>query len=313
MSTILAEWQPHYASLFGEHILRLKHRLNASPLFSDEALARLIERTPAAHCYVNTMDKRSHNPRSRREGAIDGLSGEEALAAVRAGNIWINIHKLHETDADYTKLLDDIFGEFEGRIPGLKTYRRSMTLLISSPKVQVYYHCDVPGQMLWQMRGTKRVFVYPNNAPFLAQAAMERIVLGEAHETVMPYEPWFDDYAEAIDLEAGELVHWPLNCPHRVVNHDCLNVSMTTEHWTDALRNVYAVNFANGVLRRTFGDRKLARATSGPSFWAKAGLTAAMKATGLQQRHQRRRLIDFAVDPKAADGVRDIPAYAFGR
>lgn len=313
MSTILADWQPHHASLFGEHILHLKHRLHTSSLFADDALARLIERTPPAHCYVNTMDRRSHNPRSRREGAIANLSGEEAIEAVRTGNIWINIHKLHETEPAYRELLDEIFGEFEDRVPGLKTYKHSMTLLISSPNVQVYYHCDVPGQMLWQMRGKKRVFVYPNTAPFLTQPAMEKIVLGESHETGMPYEPWFDDYAEAIDLNAGEMLHWPLNCPHRVVNHDCLNVSMTTEHWADNLRNVYAVNFANGVLRRSLGMQHLSRSTSGPSFWVKAGLTAAIKATGLQKHHQRRRLIDFAVDPKAADGVRDIPAYAFGR
>ena len=136
MSTILADFKPHHVSLFGEHILHLKHRLAESALFSDAALARLIENTPPAHLYVNTMDKRSHNPRSRREGAIDGLSGAEALEAVRAGNIWINIHKLGETDPAYAELLDEIFGEFEGRVPGLKTYKRSMTLLISSPKVQ---------------------------------------------------------------------------------------------------------------------------------------------------------------------------------
>ncbi len=38
-----------------------------------------------------------------------------------------------------------------------------------------------------------------------------------------------------------------------------------------------------------------------------------MKKSGLQKLHQRKRLIDFAVDPRAPDGVRDIPAYAFGR
>ena len=313
MSTILADWQPHHASLFGEHILHLKHRLNTSSLFSDDSLARLIERTPAEHCYVNTMDRRSHNPRSRREGAIGDLSGADALEAVKRGNIWINIHKLTQTDARYQSLLDAIFREFEDKVPGLKTYKHSMTLLISSPNVQVYYHCDVPGQMLWQMRGAKRVFVYPNTGPFLTQPAMEKVVLGESHETAMPYERWFDDYAEIIDLEAGSMLYWPLNCPHRVVNHDSVNVSMTTEHWTDDLRNVYAVNYANGVIRRTFGSAKLSRNTSGPSFWAKAGLAAAMKTTGLQAKKQRKRLIDFTVDPAAPDSVRDIPAYAFGR
>jgi len=313
MSTILADWQPHHATLFGEHILRLKHRLADSALFSDMALARLIENTPPAHLYVNTMDRRSHNPRSRREGATGGLSGVQALEAVRAGNIWINIHKLGETDPAYAELLGEIFAEFEGRVPGLKTYRRSMTLLISSPNVQVYYHCDVPGQMLWQMRGVKRVYVYPNKAPFLSQPTMEKVVLGETHETGMPYELWFDDYAETIDLAAGEMLHWPLNCPHRVVNHDCLNVSMTTEHWTDELRNIYAVNYANGILRRALGSKTLSRNTSGPSFWGKAALAAAIKSSGLQKLHQRKRLIDFAVDPKAPDGVRDVPAYALGR
>ncbi len=313
MSTILADWQPHHTSLFGEHILHLKHRLAESGLFTDEALARLIEKTPAAHCYVNTMDKRSHNPRSRREGAIAGLSGMDAIEAVKSGNIWINIHKLGETDPAYSRLLSGIFAEFEERVPGLKTYKQSMTLLISSPNVQVYYHCDVPGQMLWQLRGTKRVFVYPNKEPFLSQAAMEKIVLGEAHETGMPYQDWFEDYAEAIDLEAGEMLYWPLNCPHRVVNHDCLNVSITTEHWTDPLRNVYAVNYANGILRRSLGMERLSQATSGPSFWGKAALAAFAKKSGLQKLHQRNRLIDFAVDPAAPNGVRDVPAYALGR
>jgi hypothetical protein len=313
MSTILADFEPRHISLFGEHILHLKHRLAESGLFTDDALARLIEKTPPAHCYVNTMDKRSHNPRSRREGAIDGLSGAEALEAVRSGNIWINIHKLGETDPAYARLLGAIFAEFETRVPGLRTYRQSMTLLISSPNVKVYYHCDVPGQMLWQLRGTKRVFVYPAKAPFLTQPAMEKIVLGEAHETGMPYEPWFDDYADVIDLEAGSMLYWPLNCPHRVENHDCLNVSATTEHWTDALRNVYAVNYANGILRRSLGLKELSRETSGPSFWGKAAFAAAMKKSGVQKLNQRKRLIDFAVDPKAPDGIRDIPAYAFGR
>ena len=46
MSTILADFKPHHVSLFGEHILHLKHRLAESALFSDAALARLIEKTP---------------------------------------------------------------------------------------------------------------------------------------------------------------------------------------------------------------------------------------------------------------------------
>ena len=62
-------------------------------------------------------------------------------------------------------------------VPGFSPFRTKMTVLISSPDIQVYYHCDVPGQTLWQVRGNKTVSVYPNRAPFLEQAALERIVL----------------------------------------------------------------------------------------------------------------------------------------
>ncbi|MGI9406697.1 MAG: hypothetical protein ACR2O4_10035 [Hyphomicrobiaceae bacterium] len=200
-------------------------------------------------------------------------------------------------------------------MPGLRTFKHKMSLLISSPNVQVYYHADVPGQTLWQVRGTKRVYVYPNKAPFLPQAALEKIVLGEAHEISLDYEPWFDNYAQVIDLQPGQMAHWPLNCPHRIVNADCLNVSFTTEHWTDALRDAYAVNYANGILRKRLGDRfdevPLSQSTDGLGKWGKMGVAAAAKFSGLQKRNKTPFHIDFKVDPSAPHSVRDIEAYDF--
>ncbi|MEZ5922780.1 MAG: cupin-like domain-containing protein [Hyphomicrobiaceae bacterium] len=309
MTDILTNWEPRHAALFGQHTVHLQHRAHESGLFSDDALANLIERSPREAYHVNTMDNRSHNPRSRREGEIAGLSGHEALEAVRAGNLWINIQRPGETEPAYQELLDGLYRELERRVPGLQTYKQKMTILISSPKVTVYYHSDIPGQTLWQVRGEKRIYLYPNTAPFLSQEAMEKIVLNEAHETDMPYEPWFDDYAQVVDLKPGEMLHWPLNCPHRVINADCLNVSFTTEHWTDELRNIYAVNFANGMLRKTLGLKSLSRATHGPAFLAKLALAGAVKAAGFQQRREAGFRIDFTVDPAAPDGIRDIAAY----
>jgi len=184
-----------------------------------------------------------------------------------------------------------------------------MSILISSPNVQVYYHADVPGQTLWQVRGTKRVYVYPNTAPFLPQANIEKIVLGEAHEISLPYAPWYDAYAEVIDLEPGRMLHWPLNCPHRIVNANCLNVSFTTEHMTDELRNAYAVNYANGVLRRTLGWENPARPASGAGLYARLGLAAVHKYLGLQARRRSGFKIDFKVDPAAPFSVRNVPAF----
>jgi len=164
-----------------------------------------------------------------------------------------------------------------------------MSILISSPKVQVYYHADVPGQTLWQVRGRKRVYVYPNTPPFLPQAGLEKI-LGEAHEISLDYEPWFDAHADVIELEPGRMLHWPLNCPHRIVNQDCLNVSFATEHMTRELRNAYAVNYANGVLRRVLGLERLPRPESGLGLYARLALAAAHKYSGAQEAGVDHRL-----------------------
>ncbi len=306
--SVFTDFAPHHAELFGKHTVNLGHRLHESELFSDASLARLIERTPRHSYHVNTMDVTTHDPRTRREGVIEGLSGAEALEAVRKGHIWILLQQPHEIEDGYADTLRSIYAELGERVPRFKSYNHKMSILISSPKVQVYYHADVPGQTLWQVRGVKRVYVYPNIPPFLPQPNIEKIVLGEAHEISLPYQPWFDEYAQVVDLEQGRMLHWPLNCPHRIVNAECLNVSFTTEHMTDELRNAYAVNYANGILRRRLGVQTLSRPVSGPGLYARLGLAAVHKQLGLQGDRRSGFKIDFKVDPAAPFGVRSIQA-----
>jgi len=301
--TILTEWQDHYAELFGRHTLCLKHRLHTSPLFSDAALANLLENCDRQDYHVNLMDKGV-----RREGEFGDLSGKEILKAVRTGDIWINLRAPGRVNPAYDALLDEIYAEFESRVPGLQTYKRNLTILISSPKVSVKYHADVPGQSLWQVRGKKRVYLYPAEPPFLPQEAIEKLVINEAHETDMVFQPWFDEYAEVKDLTPGEMLHWPLNGPHRVENHNSLNVSITTEHWTDTLRNAYAVNYANAMMRKA-GFKNLHRPTAGPALWGRIALAGAIKFSGVQKRDAKPYRVDFRVDPDAARGFRNIKAY----
>ncbi len=309
--SILTNWQAHHARLFGEHSLQLTHNLADSPLFSDDALTRLIEKSPREKYHVNYSQKTPGNPPKRREGEIRDLSGTEVLDVVKSGNIWINLTAPADVDPAYGDLLEDIYAEFEDRVPGFRSYKRRLTLLISSPNVSVKYHSDVPGQSLWQVRGEKKLYVYPNKAPFISQPALEKLILGQLRETDMPFEPWFDDYAEIHDLTPGQMIHWPLNGPHRVVNGNMLNVSFTTEHWTDELRKSYAVNYANGIIRGATGAKSLSQQTTGLSYYAKLGLAAGVKFTPLNPQKQKVYKVDFQVDPKAPEGIRDIDGYAF--
>jgi hypothetical protein len=311
MPTIITDWQKHHEALFGQHSVKLSHSLANSKLFTDEALAALIEKSPREAYHVNYSQKTPGNPPRRREGEIKDLSGKEVLDVVKTGNIWINLTSPASVEPAYADLLEDIYAEFEELVPGFKSYKQRLTILISSPNVSVKYHSDVPGQSLWQVRGTKKLYVYPAAKPFISQPALEKLILGQMRETDMPYEPWYDDYAEIHELSPGKMLHWPLNGPHRVVNGDSVQVSFTTEHWTDELRRHYAVNYANGIIRKATGAEKLSQQVTGLSYYSKLALAGAVKFTPLNPQKRKEYKVDFRVDPKAPEGVRDIEGYAF--
>lgn len=304
---VLAGWQDKHRELFDRHNVKLNHRLNETGLFTEEAIGRLIDKSSADQYSINTMG-RDKNVKEWRHGEIGNLSGQELIDTIRNGRLWMNIFRIMDRDPQYERVLNQIFSEFESFVPGLRTTKRNMTLLISSPKIQVYYHADIQGQSLWQLSGKKRVYVYPNSDAFLTAASIEKILMHETEEEV-PYQPWFDEYAEVHDLEAGQMMHWPLYGPHRVENHDCLNISVTTEHWTREIWNEYAIRYGNGVLRRTFGMKSLSTKPSGWHLYPKAAAALAWKRLKLEKVRQVQRVVDFQVDPTADNGIRDIEAY----
>lgn len=304
---IITDWKPEYASQYGNKTLLLHHRLHESGLFTAEALAELTDRCSSDYYNLSTMGYDMENP-VWREGCLGDHKGEDVIRAVERGRMWFNLRKVEELDERYARVLDDIFAEFEGYVPGLATFKRKLGILISSPKVQVFYHSDVPGQSLWQIQGEKRVYIYPNRAPYLMQKELESVILGETEEEIS-YDPKFDEAALVVDLQPGQMAHWPLNGPHRVQNADMLNISLTTEHWTSDIRKSYAVNYANGVLRRRFGLNNLSQSIHGPAVYPKAVLAMAWRKLGLNDNHEVARMIDFQVDPDSETGMREIPAF----
>ncbi len=290
------------AETWGEKTAHLRHTLSVTNLFSDEVLAGLIERMPQAISPINTMAGSGHDASSWAYCDRSGLSGHEVLEAIKRGRLWINMQKLEEHDERFSTLLDDMYAELEAAIPGFRPHRKSLGLLISSPGAQVFYHADVPGQSLWQVRGEKQIRIYPATEPFLRPADLENIIRGVTEEEIR-YDPAFDAEAEVYDLKAGDMLHWALNGPHRVTNGNCLNVSVTTEHWTGPIRRSYAMNYGNGVLRNELGWTPRSRAISGPAFWGKVALTAFWRKSGMQKKQSFKRTMRFRVNPNADNGI----------
>ena len=305
-AAIFTAWEPKYSALWGQQPLRLSHRLHESPLFSNDALARLIEVYPRDRYSLVQWGTHDGRRGQFREGELGGLSGAEVIEAVSRSRVWINLRNVPSVDPLYAELLDAIFDELSERVPGIHTFDRTMGILVSSPGSRTLYHADLPGQSLWQIRGRKRVYVYPAMRPFVTGEHLERIALSGV-EVNMPYEPWFDEHADAFDIGPGEMLYWPLNAPHRVDNHDCLNVSMTLEYWTDDIRRSHMVTVANGIMRSKLGIAPRSREISGPGFWGKAVLQRALKNTPWVRRENRpRRPVEFRLDRASPGAIVDL-------
>ena len=86
--SVLTDFSNRHKELFGRHTVNLGHTFAASPLFTDAALAQLIERAPAGSYHVNTMDVTTHDPRTRREGIVDAPADEAPEELSSAGAVW---------------------------------------------------------------------------------------------------------------------------------------------------------------------------------------------------------------------------------
>lgn len=309
MSEEILTWDEKHASLWGNQPVKLQHNLHTSPLFSQDTLAQLIEVYPrGAYSIVHVGDR--NGERIWREGDIGGLSGAQVIEAIAAGRMWLNLRRVQRIDKRYSDILEQILDEFRAIAGMPAATTRNAGILISSPNAQVYYHADIPGQSLWQIRGVKRVYVYPPTAPFLTPEQFERVIL-TGLEVSMDYAPWYDDYAVVTDLQPGEMMHWPLHSPHRVDNHDCLNVSLTIEYWTDPIRRTVMMKSGNAVLRSKLGITPQSHATTGPGFWVKAALQAGVRRAGLLEKQRKAaRPITFRLDPAKPGALIDLPQNA---
>jgi hypothetical protein len=249
---LLENWTPEQAARMEQTIFVAQHRLHMLDLFDDDRLIDLLDRHPRSDLGINTMGDDPARRADWQEGRAGNLDAEELLEAARTGRIWLNVRRVMDHHHQYAELVLALYDELERNCPGLKTFNHSANLLISSPSAQVYYHLDCPANMLWHIRGRKRVWAYPLEAGLVSDETIEGVLCGEKSEE-LAYRPEWDKLATAHDLEPGEMITWPQHTPHRVVNTDGLNVSLSTEHMTPRAVRRNNVFLANRHFRKLLG------------------------------------------------------------
>ena len=301
--------QPHFdwpkQAELGSEPTRVRHRLLDTGLFSDEKLLKIFDRHDPDELLIYRMGSDHHALDDFKYGSRGQLSADELLDAVKSGKLWLNIINLTTNHEFFDELVDDIYDELEQTVPGFQTVFRSANLLISSPDSQVYYHADAPQNMLWHLRGEKRVWVYPNEERFAPREWVEMIFTRESDDD-LPYEPEFDEHATAYDLRPGDMLTWAQNTPHRVENLRGLNVSLTTEHYTPQAMKKRLTYLSNHYLRRWFGLPTTSVELGGLSGVSKRALfRIARRLPGLREAHESEDNSRFTLGNGGADGRTD--------
>ncbi len=303
---LLEEWTDDQIARVGRANLVAEHRLAKLDLFSDEGLIRTLAAHPQDALGVNTMGDDPNRPDQWREGVPGDLDAPTLLEAVKQGRLWLNLRRVMDHHREYEQLVNNLYDELESITPGLSTFNRTANLLISSPTALVYYHLDCPVNMLWHIRGTKRVWVYPLDKGIVSNETREAVLSGESPEEIA-YRPELDEMAEVYDLQPGQLVTWPQHTPHRVVNTGGLNISLSTEHMTREACRLNNVLLANRHFRGLFGG--------GFNSAATVGFSAQLKELAIRISRRLPRFApespkgydypkSFKVDPAAPQGVR---------
>lgn len=293
--SIITDWTAEKAAGFTHRNLTFEHALHERPMFTDEGLAEALDRYPRQALGVFTMGQDPVAWDTWRRGVAGDLTGAQMLEAAKAGRIWLNLREANRHIPQYAALSDEIFADKAAHAKGLKTFKRDLGLLISSADAQVFYHLDVALVSLWQIRGQKRVWVYPVEEPYVTDEQLERIVLRETAEQ-FDYRPDWDQAAEVHDLTPGKMVTWRQNAPHRIENGSMLNVSLSVEFMTPAALLRANVVYANGLMRRRLGMQPSIDAGVTPAAVAKLGLARAAKALRLQKPNPKVLTPSFRLD-----------------
>lgn len=296
---LIKNWTDANRRSYGNEVMTVGHSLNDTGLFTDEALALMLDTHPNHLIDVLAVPKgHEYQEYQDQQLTVDfrGADGKTLVKAAKAGDIWINVREVMNRQPAYKAVLDQLHRELEVKAGKNKDRRNCRGgILISSPTARTPYHSDPTLTHLWHIRGHKRAYVYPMTQDYLPDRAFESIVLGEVDEDV-PYKPEFDDAAIVADLMGGEMVSWPHRSPHRVENVTFC-VSMVMEFSTQQSAFINAGMLTNGILRRRYNRNPSWENASQFERVYKSMTGRVLRKLGAHKAYRRTDSVKFKLDP----------------
>ena len=254
----------------------LTHRLAGHPLLEIDALARLAERI--------RPDDLEHNAAtdlplgiSKADIPSNGLSVQDTIASIDTCGSWVLLRQVQQ-DPAYRDLLYDVLAELRPEIEPVtgEMLRLVAFIFISSPQAVTPLHFDPEYNILFQIRGTKTMTLFPaEDGEVVTQTFRE-----EYYEGGPRYLPWRSEFAPRgrdIHIGPGKGIYVPILAPHWVKTHGEVSVSLSLTWQSEwSFQQADAHRF-NGRLRQ------LGLSPSPPRFFPRHNLAKSLAQRALDR------------------------------
>lgn len=205
-----------FAAAYPETPIVIDHGLSGHPSLRLEALVALARRMRPVDVEYNRGDLPIGIDPSATPG--NGMGIVETIESIERANSWM-VLKFVEQDAEYRALLHETLAELA---PSCRAATGEMLKLegfifISSPNAVTPFHFDPEHNILLQIRGNKRMTVFPASDPETADGRAHEAFHGGGHRNL----PWRDEFAAkgtGFDLVPGKGIYVPVKAPHWVQN-----------------------------------------------------------------------------------------------
>jgi hypothetical protein len=205
---------------------RLSHRLQDHPLLQIEALVRLADRIRPRDLEHNAATDLPLGI-SNADTPSNGLSVHDTIASIETCGSWVLLKQVQQ-DPLYRDLLHDVLAEVRPEIERStgEMLKPVAFIFISSPQAVTPLHFDPEYNILFQIRGTKTMTLFPAaDREIVTQTFREQYYGGGPRNL-----PWREEFAprgRAMHIEPGEAIYVPILAPHWVKTHSEVSVSLS--------------------------------------------------------------------------------------
>jgi len=238
-------------SQFGEKYNRtpfaFEHHIANHELLQLPRLAALIEHLnafPGQVYYDLGSDARVG--RGWDQSGQHSADPESLIRSMETAGAWM-ILKSAQTHPAYSEFLEACLSELHtlsGRDMHRETHNHIMSIIVTSPGKVTPYHIDGECNYLFQIRGSKVVYVFDGrDRSVLPDDELEGFWAGDLNAA--KYKESTQPGAYSFELKPGRAIHVPVNYPHWVRNGSdvSISVSMNFSFRDKRIPDLYRANY----------------------------------------------------------------------